>query len=82
MSLPGEIVQGILARTALAILRVYLGVAFLLSAIPKFERDPEPELIGFLQVTLERAHPFYQEFVRSIMLPNAGASAARRISSS
>ena len=41
MSLPGEIVQGILARAALAILRVYLGVAFLLSALPKFERDPE-----------------------------------------
>jgi thiosulfate dehydrogenase (quinone) large subunit len=76
MSLPGEIIQGILARTALAILRVYLGVAFLLSALPKFERDPGPELIGFLQVTLERAHPFYQEFVRSIMLPNAGAFAA------
>jgi thiosulfate dehydrogenase (quinone) large subunit len=75
MSLPGEIIQGIVARTALAILRVYLGVAFLLSALPKLERDPEPELIGFLQVTLERAPPFYQEFVRSIMLPNAGAFA-------
>jgi len=76
MSLPGEIIQGILARTALAILRVYLGVAFLLSALPKFERDPKPELIGFLQNALERARPFYQEFVQGVMLPNAGAFAA------
>jgi thiosulfate dehydrogenase (quinone) large subunit len=76
MSLPGEIIQGILARAALAILRVYLGVAFLLSALPKFERDPKPELIGFLQNALERAQPFYQEFVRGVMLPNAGAFAA------
>jgi uncharacterized membrane protein YphA (DoxX/SURF4 family) len=33
MSLPGEIIQGILARTALVILRLYLGVVFLVAGL-------------------------------------------------
>ena len=35
MRLPGAILQGILARTALVLLRIYLGVIFLWAAWPK-----------------------------------------------
>ena len=57
MSLPGEIVQGILARIALVILRVYLGVVFLLAAMPKLRDDTAPDLVEFLNhVALERGH--------------------------
>jgi uncharacterized membrane protein YphA (DoxX/SURF4 family) len=76
MSLPGEIIQGILARSALVILRIYLGVVFLLAGLPGLQRDPVPELTAFLeQVALERGHAFYQEFVRAVLLPNASALA-------
>jgi uncharacterized membrane protein YphA (DoxX/SURF4 family) len=37
--LPGSILQGILARAALVLLRVYLGVIFLLAAWPKLKED-------------------------------------------
>ena len=77
MSLPGDILQGILARVALVILRVYLGVVFLLAALPKLEQDSAPDFVGFLNhVALERGHSFYQEFARSVLLPHAGAFAA------
>jgi thiosulfate dehydrogenase [quinone] large subunit len=76
MSLPGEIIQGILARGALVILRVYLGVVFLVAALPKIQRDVTPEFIGFLeQVAMQRGHPFYQRFVESVVLPSASAFA-------
>jgi uncharacterized membrane protein YphA (DoxX/SURF4 family) len=72
MSLPGEIIQGILARSALVILRVYLGFVFLLASIPKIRRGPHPEFVGFFeQVALERGQPFYQEFVERVLLANA-----------
>lgn len=35
MRLPGSILQGILARAALVLLRIYLGVIFLVAAWPK-----------------------------------------------
>jgi len=77
MSLPGEIIQGVMARSALVILRVYLGVVFLVAAVPKVKRDVTPELIGFLQqVALQRGHQFYHEFVQGVVLPNAWAFAA------
>jgi len=72
MSLPGEVLQGILARGALALLRVYLGVVFLIAALPKLGRDFTPGLTGFVeQVGLTRGHPFYQQFLEQVVLPNA-----------
>lgn len=44
MRLPGSILQGILARSALTLLRVYLGIVFLLSAWLKLEAGFAPEL--------------------------------------
>lgn len=72
MSLPGVVLQGILARAALVLLRVYLGVVFVIAAVPKFNRDFTPSLVGFLEgVALSKGHEFYQEFVRQVVLPNA-----------
>lgn len=72
MSLPGVVLQGILARAALGLLRVYLGVVFLTAAVPKLNRDFTPSLVGFLEgVALSKGHAFYQEFVRQVVLPNA-----------
>ncbi len=72
LRLPASILQGILARAALVLLRVYLGVIFLVAAWPKLRGDFTPELTGFLQkVALENGHPFYREFVQRVLLPNA-----------
>lgn len=77
MSLPGEVLQGILARGALALLRVYLGVIFLIAALPKLQQDFTPHLIGFVQqVGLTSGHPFYQQFLQQVVLPNAAFFAA------
>jgi thiosulfate dehydrogenase (quinone) large subunit len=71
MGLPGVILQGILARAALVLLRIYLGVVFLTAALPKINRDFTPSLVGFLEeVALSKGHPFYQEFVRDVVLPH------------
>ena len=72
MTLPGVILQGILARAALVMLRIYLGMVFLIAALPKLNRDFTPSLVGFLEeVALTKGHPFYQEFVRQVVMPNA-----------
>jgi uncharacterized membrane protein YphA (DoxX/SURF4 family) len=76
MRLPGEIIQGILARGALVLLRLYLGVVFLLSALPKLEGDPGSDLAGFLQQrALVTGHAFYRPFVESVLLPNSAVVA-------
>jgi hypothetical protein len=49
MRLPGEILQGILARAALALLRVHLGAVFLIAALPKLHEDFTPGLTAFIQ---------------------------------
>ena len=43
MRLPGSILQGILARTALVLLRIYLGAIFLLAAWPKVTGGSPPD---------------------------------------
>lgn len=71
LRLPASILQGILARAALVLLRIYLGVIFLLAAWPKLRGNFTSGLTGFLQkVALEDGHPFYQEFVQRVVLPN------------
>lgn len=72
LRVPGSILQGILARAALVILRIYLGVIFVLAALPKLREDFTPSLVGFLQsVALIKGHPFYRELVQQVVLPNA-----------
>jgi uncharacterized membrane protein YphA (DoxX/SURF4 family) len=48
--LPGSILQGILARAALVLLRIYLGVIFLLAAWQRLTGDFTPRFAGFLEV--------------------------------
>jgi thiosulfate dehydrogenase (quinone) large subunit len=77
MRLPGEILQGILARAALALLRVYLGVIFLIAAVPKLLGDFTPGLTAFLERrAMEQSHLFYREFLQEVVLPNARLFAA------
>ena len=77
MSLPGQVLQGILARGALVLLRVYLGVVFLVSALSKLQQDFTPGLTGFVQqVALQKAHQFYRPFLEQVVLPNAPVFAA------
>jgi thiosulfate dehydrogenase (quinone) large subunit len=77
MSLPGEVLQGILARGALVLLRVYLGVVFLVAGLPKLQQDFTPSLTGFVQrVGLQKAPQFYQQFLEQVVLPNAPVFAA------
>ena len=72
MRLPGEIAQGILARAALALLRVYLGAVFLVAAIPKLEGDFASGMTGFIQgKAMDQSYPFYRDFLQDIVLPNA-----------
>ena len=76
MRLPGEIVQGIFARGALVLLRVYLGVVFLLAALPKLQSDSGPDL-AFLQYrALDTGHAFYRPFVETVLLPNSAVVAS------
>jgi putative oxidoreductase len=71
LRLPGQILQGFAARAALAMLRVYLGVVFLVSGVPKVGRDFTPTLAGFLErVALDKATPLYRRFVEAVVLPN------------
>lgn len=56
MRLPSEILQGILARAALALLRVYLGVILLIAAIRMLQHDFAPAFTGlFEDVAIERS---------------------------
>jgi thiosulfate dehydrogenase [quinone] large subunit len=72
MRLPGEVLQGILARWALVVLRVYLGTVFLVAAVPKLNGDFTRQLVEFVEnVGLKRGHPFYRPFLDTVVLPNA-----------
>ena len=61
MTLPAVILQGILARAALVVLRIYLGLVFLTVALLKAQPD-------YVSVPV-KGHPFYQAFVQHV-LPN------------
>jgi uncharacterized membrane protein YphA (DoxX/SURF4 family) len=72
MRLPGEIVQGILARAGLALLRIYLGTIFIIWAVPKLDRNLPQDLIAFLEQSAEvHDQTFYRELLHDIVLPNA-----------
>jgi thiosulfate dehydrogenase (quinone) large subunit len=71
LRLPGSILQGILARAALAFLRIYLGLLFLYASIPNLRRGFAANLSGFLNdVALTRSAEFYREFLQVVVVPN------------
>jgi uncharacterized membrane protein YphA (DoxX/SURF4 family) len=72
MRLPGEIIQGILARGALVLLRLYLGVVFLLDGLSNLQQIPGSAVASFPQrQALETGHAFYLPFLETVLLPNA-----------
>jgi thiosulfate dehydrogenase [quinone] large subunit len=72
MGLPAEILQGILARAALVLLRIYLGVVFLVAAVSQIRGDgPTPAIAFTRDAALEQGHLFYRGFLRTVVLPNA-----------
>jgi uncharacterized membrane protein YphA (DoxX/SURF4 family) len=68
MRLPGSILQGILARSALTVLRMYLGVVFLVSAWRKLEHGFAPELARLLERS-GGSHTWFQQFAEQVILP-------------
>jgi uncharacterized membrane protein YphA (DoxX/SURF4 family) len=77
MNLPAEVFQGVLARGALVLLRLQLGVVLLVAGIPKITADYTPRLTQFIEnVALERGHAFYQQFIQAVVLPHVGAFAS------
>jgi thiosulfate dehydrogenase [quinone] large subunit len=76
MSLPAEVLQGVLARGALVLLRLQLGVVLLVAGIPKVKDDFTPRLTDFLQgVALAKGHAFYHPFVHEVVLPHVSVFA-------
>jgi uncharacterized membrane protein YphA (DoxX/SURF4 family) len=72
LRLPASILQGILARAALAFLRVYLGLLFLSASILKLRGGFAASFADFLNhVALTRSAEFYREFLHAVVLPNA-----------
>lgn len=56
----------------LALLRIYLGVVFLVAVVPKIAGDSAfaPLMNGFLEnVGLSQGHGFYQPFLESVVMP-------------
>lgn len=77
MRLPGAILQGILARSALTLLRIYLGLAFLASAWRKLDHGYAPELSQLLQPGGGGSSPiWYQRFAEQIIVPRVALVAA------
>ena len=73
LRLPGSILQGIVARVALAFLRIYLGIIFVIAAVPKLRGGFSTDLEGFLHhVALQNAPDFYRGFVEQAVLPHVG----------
>jgi uncharacterized membrane protein YphA (DoxX/SURF4 family) len=69
MRLPGSILQGILARSALTFLRVYLGIVLLVSAWPKLDHGFAPKLAGLLEHTGGASPLWYQQFAEQVLVP-------------
>lgn len=66
------------SRRLLVVLRLYVGVIFLVAASAKFLAQPSfstsfPQILAL--GALQHGHSFYQSFIRSIVLPHASAFA-------
>lgn len=75
MNLANEGPSQVVSRGLLVILRVYLGVIFLVAVWPKLSADPSfaPRLTAFLErFAMESAHGFYKDFLQAVVLPYAG----------
>jgi uncharacterized membrane protein YphA (DoxX/SURF4 family) len=70
--LPGAILQGILARSALALLRLYLGMVFMVSAWQWLGDGSAADLAQLLDQQGGAGSPmWYQQFAEQVILPRA-----------
>ena len=68
----------VVPRSVLLVLRVYLGVIFLVAVSAKLSAHPSfatllPAILA--QGALQHGHPFYQTFIRGVVLPHTSAVA-------
>jgi uncharacterized membrane protein YphA (DoxX/SURF4 family) len=71
LRLPGSIIQGILARGALVFLRLYLGIVFLVAAIPKLEGNAAQSVrAALLGGPPGSGYGFYQSFMDEVVVPH------------
>ena len=72
MRIPGEILQGILAKAALVLLRIYLGLAFLVQGIQLLQGSTSWYPAAAITPTgLNQSFPLLRQLVQDVMLPNA-----------
>ena len=72
MRIPGEILQGILAKAALVLLRIYLGLAFLVQSIQVLQGSASRDPAAAITPTgLEQSPPLLGRFLQDVVLPNA-----------
>jgi uncharacterized membrane protein YphA (DoxX/SURF4 family) len=70
MRLPGAILQGILARAALVLLRVYVGVVFLVKSLPGLRDIPEHWGVSG-GTRLEQGPAIARQIFQQVVVPNA-----------
>jgi uncharacterized membrane protein YphA (DoxX/SURF4 family) len=73
--LPGAILQGILARSALALLRLYLGFVFMVWAWHRLEDGSAADLAQLLNQPGAGGPVWYQQFAEQVLLPRAAVVA-------
>jgi thiosulfate dehydrogenase [quinone] large subunit len=71
MRLPGEILQGILARAALALLRVYLGLVFLVKGLKELRGNTPGNWPATVGTRFEQGPAVAREVFREVVVPNA-----------
>jgi thiosulfate dehydrogenase [quinone] large subunit len=71
MRLPGAILQGILARASLVLLRVYVGVVFLVRSVQKLQGESLKDWGRIGGTRLEQAPQIFQHVFQDVVLPNA-----------
>ncbi len=64
------------SRSAVVLLRIFLGALFLQQGLDKVAMGNaglgfEPALVNFVAVAVERGYAFYTPFLESVVLPNA-----------
>ena len=74
MRIPGEILQGILAKAALVLLRIYLGLAFLVQGIQLLQGSASGDPpAAITPAGLEQSPPLLRQFLQDVVLPHAHA---------
>jgi uncharacterized membrane protein YphA (DoxX/SURF4 family) len=71
MRVPGEILQGILARAALVLLRVYVGLVFLVKSLPGLRGDMPEHWAVTGGTRLQHGPAVARQIFQNVVVPNA-----------